>query len=190
MADEKKPTKNLITPDARLCFPSVFAPRAFGAGKPKYSAVLNFGKIDPKLLAPLKEAARKAVFDKWGAKPPSNLRNPFRDGADKEHLDGFTPGDVYITVSSEQAPGIVDRNVQPIIDQRDLYPGVWVKASVRAFCYDQQGNKGVSFGLRNIMKLRDDTPLGSFSRPEDDFVPADPDAGATESDKGAGALFD
>ena len=38
-----------------------------------------------------------------------------------------------------------------------------------AFTYDTKGNKGVSFGLNNVQKVKDDEPLGNFSRAEDDF---------------------
>ena len=41
--------------------------------------------------------------------------------------------------------------------------------SLNAYPFSASGNKGVSFGLQNVQKLRDGEPLGSVSRVEDDF---------------------
>jgi hypothetical protein len=74
----------------------------------------------------------------------------------------------------------VDRRVQPIVDPREIYPGCFVIASVRAFTYDTRGNKGVSFGLNHIQKIADGTPIGGRSRPEDDFQPLSEVEGSTD----------
>lgn len=161
-------SNKLITPEARLSFPNLFVPKAGmdGVGEPKYSAVLLFPKNAD--LSALKEAARAAIAEKWGDKKPANLRSPFRDGSEKD-LDGYADC-IFVTVSSKQKPGVVDENVQPILDPNTIYAGCYVRASVRAYAYEKNGNRGVAFGLQNIQKMRDGQPFGNFSKPEDDFA--------------------
>ena len=64
---------------------------------------------------------------------------------------------------------MVDRNVQPIIEQEEVYSGCYVRASLIFFPYDTQGGKGVSCILGNIQKVKDGEPFAQISRPEDDF---------------------
>ncbi len=180
------PTKSakLITPEGRLSFPNLFVPRApmeGQAGEAKYSCTLIFPK-DADLSA-LKAAASAAVREKWGDKKPANLRSPFRDGDEKE-LDGYA-GCTFINISSKQKPGVVDENVQPIIDASAIYAGCYVRASVRAYAYEKAGNRGVAFGLNNIQKTRDGEAFGGGpSRAEDDFAAV---AGAKAAAKPAAA---
>lgn len=184
--------KHLVTIEARLSFPSLFTPTRFGNQEPKYSATLNFGKITPEFRARLMAAAKAAAVEKWGANMPPNLKLPLRDGADKEHLGpGFVAGETYIVCNGKKAPGLVDQQVQPIIDERQLYAGCYVRCSITAFAYDTNGNKGVAFGLNNLQKMRDGTPLGGQKRPQDEFTAVDPGPvpeGAGDG-RGAEALF-
>jgi len=162
MASEK-----VLTPEFRASFVHVFKPKAFGTGEPKYSVMMIFDqKTD---ISALKTIALEAAKEKWGDKLPSNFRGPFRDGAEKAHLDGLGPGTVFSTASTTTPPGVVDRNIQAILDPSDFYSGCYARATVNAFAYDRNGNRGVSFGLQNIQKLRDGVPLSGRSRPEDDF---------------------
>jgi hypothetical protein len=86
------------------------------------------------------------------------LRMPLRtEWEDK----GYPENSVFITCSSKQQPGIVhpyagsDGKPAPLTDPNEIYPGAIVRASLRAFGYDKAGNKGVSFALNNLQKLRD-----------------------------------
>lgn len=186
--DNKNKNKSIMTPKFRVSFPFVFQPqKAKEEGKdPKYSVAMLFEKGAD--LSALKTAAKEAAANKWGPDPakwPKNLRNPFRDQGDREKkLDGYVDGAIVITATSKQRPGLVDENVQPIIEERQFYPGCYARATVRAFAYDTAGNKGVSFGLQNIQKVADGQPLGGRSRPENDFAPVEgtgtPDTSADE----------
>jgi hypothetical protein len=188
----KKP--RLITPKARLSFPTLFRPKAIEQGKePVYSCTLLFSpeaQATPEFAA-LKKAAHDCVMEKWNGKPPAGLRSPFRKAEEKEGREGYEPGWIFINVSSKQRPGVVDRNRQQIIDENDIYPGCWVIASLNPYAYDQKGNKGVSFGLNNVMKVADGTALGSRVRAEDDFanVEVPPEGGASGGTTSPGDLF-
>lgn len=169
----------LITPVARLSFPHVFRRQEGDMGAGKYAATLLFPKDTD--LSALKAAAAACIKVKWGDKKPSNLRSPFRDGDEKE-LDGYA-GCIYIRATSKTKPGVVDANVQPILDEEELYPGCYVRASLSVYAYDQSGNKGVSFGLLNLQKVKDGDSFSSTSKAEDDFSPL-------ESAKSSGASSD
>ena len=159
----------IITPECVLSYPNLFEARAYKAGDaPKYSATLVFTKDTD--ISALKRAALETLTETWGAKVEDMLRKkqlrlPFRDGAEKDYPDGS----IFVNVSSVQRPGVVDQRVQPILDPSDIYPGCVVRASVRPFTYDTKGNKGVSFGLNNLQKLRDGERLDNRTRPDQDF---------------------
>lgn len=182
------------TPYFRVAYPSVFKPKRNNlSGKDEYSVVALFKKGEN--LDALKKAAQAAVIAKWGedkAKWPSNLKSPFKQQGeriasakreDKAVPQGYEQDAIYINLKSAQRPGVVGQDVQPIIDEAEFYGGCWALATVNAFAYDQSGNRGVSFGLMNLQKFKDDDHFGNRSKPEDDFKPvANPDAEAGGSE--------
>ena len=186
---------NLITPEFRAAFISVFRATAMKnadgtTSKPKYSIRACFPpKAD---LSALKKEANAAAQDKWGDKIPKTLRSPFRLNEELEApIIGI--GDDWTIMSfsanEDRRPGIVDAKLQDIIDDADVYSGAWFRAQVRAFGYDTAGNKGVSFGLQNVQKLRDDDPLGNGRIPASKaFEPVDVPASASNG-KTATSIF-
>lgn len=179
------PSKNVVTPEFRVSYPNLFEPRLNDLnGKQEYSLVALFPKGAD--LAPLKKAANDLLVEKLGAdkaKWPKNLRNPFRDQAEKEKEgklpDGHEAGAIFINMKATQRPGIVDQNVQPIMDQTQVYAGCFGRAQVNPFYYNQKGNCGISFGLNNFQKTKDGDSLSGRVRAEDAFEPV---AGAAGGD--------
>lgn len=175
---------NVMTPKFRVSYPSIFKPQKNDLnGKMEYSLEALF---EPGAdLSALKAAAKAAVEKKWGKDQsawPQNLRLPFRDQAEKKAKDkttgkptgelqpGCVAGAQWMRFKSEQKPGLVDQNVQDIIDESEFYGGCWARATVNAFAYDQKGNRGVSFGLVNIQKMADGDPFGRVrTKAADDF---------------------
>jgi len=182
---------NVVSPKARASFVNIFRPgKTLEPGQePKYSITLLFPKDAD--LALLKKMAQEALAEKFGEaklKDPAfqkRLRSPFRDQGEKA-FEGYEAGAIFVTATSKQRPGIVDGRGGDVIEEREVYSGCYVRASLRAFAYDQKGNVGVAFGLQNVQKLADGDPLGGRARPEAEFVPVEEEA-ATE---GAGGLFD
>jgi hypothetical protein len=177
-----------ITPKARLSYPALFEPKIPPQQtEPVYSCTLVFE--DGTNLAELEKLADSVGQEKWGDKYASlkktgKIRSPFRtDGEEK----GYPEGSIFINIKSKQAPGIVsiypgeDGKPQKITDPAQVYAGCYVRASVRAFAYDTQGNKGVSFALNNIQKMADGERLDGRSRAEDEFE-ADANASADLDD--------
>lgn len=167
-------SENLKSPKARLSFPNLFQARGFEGQEAKYGCTLIFDKAaqaTPEFAA-MKAAAGAAAKDKWGDKLPSNLRNPIRKCEEKDsyNVPEFE-GCVFINVSTKQKPGVVDEKVQPIIEEGEIYGGCYVRCTLSVYAYDMSGNKGVSFGLRNVQKVGDGDSFGGRSRPENDFEP-------------------
>ena len=89
----------------------------------------------------------------------SVIKTPLRDG-DAERPDDPVYADAYfINANSATAPGIVDADLNPILERSEVYSGVYGRAS----------------GLNNLQKISDGEPLGGKSRAEDDFSTEDDD---------------
>jgi hypothetical protein len=175
-------SKNVITPKFRVSYPYIFRPNTpmQQGQEPKFSITMLFDKSAD--LTALKAEAMRAGKEKWGedvSKWPKNWRNPFRDQGEKE-VEGYEKGAMFITATSKQRPGLVDASVSDIIEERLFYPGCYARASVRAFAYDNKGNKGISFGLQHVQKLGEGQPLGGRTTPQADFEPVAEEGGASE----------
>ncbi len=185
-------TDNILTPEFRVSFPYLFRPSKpmQDGGVPKFTITMLFPK-DADLSA-LKAAAENALHERWGTDPkkwPNNLRSPFHDQGEKD-FEGYEEGAKFITATSIQRPGLVDAQVQAIIDESEFYPGCYARATVRAFAYPKPGQTGmtpgVAFGLQNVQKTRDGDSLGGRTRPQDDFAPA----GDPTQKSAASSVFD
>lgn len=193
MADKQK----LITPLFRAAFISVFKATSMrstdGTQAPaKYSIRAMFPPTSD--FSGLKKAAAEAMAAKWGDKPPKNLRSPFRKNGELDSpVEGLGPDWVVVTFSAQEnkRPGLVDANCEDIIDEAEIYSGAWYRAQVRAFAYEKSGNRGISFGLENVQKVKDDEPLGSGRTPASKaFEAFSADGGDEDDSKGAESLFD
>lgn len=185
MANTAAITK-VTTGKVRLSYAFLFTPRAQtnDAGEPqtpKYSTVLLIPKSDKATYNKLRAAQKQALEDgktsKFGGKIPKGWKDTIHDGDEEADLDANPEyaGHWYVTVSNTRKPGIVDRDLQPIVDDTEVYSGCYARVSVNAFPYSSHGNKGVSFSLRNVQKWADGEPFGGISRAEDDFDPLDDD---------------
>jgi hypothetical protein len=92
---------------------------------------------------------------------------PLRDGDEKD--DEVYEGHFYLNAKSRQRPGVVDRDKNPIMDEEEIYSGVWAYVSVTFFGYDVNGSKGVACGLNNVMKFKDGDHLGGRVSADADF---------------------
>lgn len=174
-------TKGIITPVALLSYPHLKDPQApqNGIGKAKYSASLVFPAGSD--LSEIQAAAMAVAEAKYPNKAKvmfetNALRNPFRkDSAEK----GYPAGSIFINVRTEQAPGLVSQYAGPdgkpvLITGDDItkefYAGAQVRASITAFTYDSNGNKGVSFALGNMQKVGDGPRLDGRKAAADEFT--------------------
>lgn len=183
-----------LTPKFRVSYPNVFQARAAVEGQePKFSISMLFPKVftDPEdklAWERMRAAVAAAIVEKWGSDKtvwPKNLRLPFRDGGeeDKKDKDGYGPNVIFVNATSKTRPGLIDAQTrEKIIDPNGFYGGCYGVAALNAYAYDVSGNKGVSFGLNNLMKMGDGEPFGNRKSAEEDFAaikaPAGVPAGA------------
>jgi hypothetical protein len=162
----------VVTGKVRFSYPNVFEPKSVNGSAPRYSVSLIISKSDKKTLGKIKTAidtVKKEGAHKWGGKVPANLRLPLRDGDTDRADDEAYANSYFINVNSNTKPGIVDGDLNPIMDQSEFYAGCYGRASIVFFAYNTNGSRGISAALQNLQKLEDGEPLGGKSRPEDDF---------------------
>jgi len=166
----------VVTGKIRMSYVYLFAPRAVEEGEaPKYSLSVLIPKSDVKTLNAIKAAVNAAKeigkTSLWNGKIPPGLKLPLRDGdADRPDSPEYV-GQYFFNAKSNNKPGIVDIDINPILNQAEIYSGCYGRVSVNFYPYNHpKGGKGVAAGLNNVQKLEDGEPLGSVvSRPEDDF---------------------
>lgn len=171
MSDAKAATL-VTTPKAMLSYPhlDVAQPGQKPGDKAKFSATFVFAPGTD--LSVLQAAVMAAAEEKYPGKAAElfrigTLRSPFRKDAEAK---GYPAGSIFVNCRTERQPGLVylwpgsekDANGRVLparIPQdkirEDLYAGAFVRAQLRAFAYDNSGNKGVSFALNNVQKLAD-----------------------------------
>ncbi|ENY98721.1 hypothetical protein HMPREF1092_03279 [Clostridium thermobutyricum] len=167
----RKGTK-VVTGEVRLSYAHIWEPSAIEGNEPKYSVSVIVSKNDKETLRAIKEAveeAKETGKGKWNGKIPPVLKTPLRDGDVERPDDEAYAGCYFFNASSKNKPGIVDENVQPILDQSEVYSGCYARVSVNFYAYNANGNKGVAAGLGNIQKIKDGDSLGGATRAEDDF---------------------
>ena len=173
--DNSMSTK-VVTGKVRFSYVNIFRSRSFSDGQDaKYSICLLVPKKDKvtvkKLQAAIDEAVQDGISSKWGGKKPANLKLPLRDG-DVERADEAPEyeGMYFFNANSTQKPGIVDKDLNEILDPDEVYSGCWGRASINFYAFNTNGNKGVGAGLNNIQKLKDDERLGGArASAESDF---------------------
>lgn len=175
------PTK-VITGKVRLSYVHLFEPYSQNEGQePKYSCVLLIPKSDKVTIKKLRAAQQAALeagkSSHFNGSIPKQWKDTIHDGDEDADLERNPEmaGHWTISVGSKTKPGIVDRDVDPILDSTEVYSGCYARVSLNAFPYSVQGNKGVSFGLNHVQKLADGDFLGGRSKAEDDFDAMDDD---------------
>ena len=135
--------------------------------------VVLLPKKDKSTKAKLDAAIDAAIDVKWPNGPPKGLMKPVHDGDGQRPRGGDygreCKGHWVINVKSQRRPGVVDADMDEVIEASEFESGDYCKVSLNAYGYDVSGNKGVSFGLNNVMVMEKGEPLGNVSTPEDDF---------------------
>lgn len=169
----------MITGKFRASFVHVWQPQQpmNGQGDPKYSVTMLIPKTDTATLnaiyAEIERVKAEGAQKCWNGAVPPVLKIPLYDG------DGVRPsgepfgeecrGCMVLSANSRSQPGIVDINVQPILNQADFYSGCYARADINFFPYAQAGSRGIGCGLNNIQKLADGEPLSGRVSPEQSF---------------------
>lgn len=155
----------ITTGKVRLSYVKLFTPAtAPGSDTAKYSVSLLIDKSDKDTIkqinAAIEEAKAQGKNSKWGGKLPANLKLPLRDGDTDKPDDEAYKGKYFLNASSVRKPGVVDRNVQPILDPEEVYSGCYGRANINFYPFNANGNRGVAVGLNHVQKVADGERLG------------------------------
>lgn len=171
----------IVLKNVRLSYAHVWEPQPAREAdrEPKYAVSLIIPKSDAAQIKKI-EAAIEALLKtegpaKFGGKVPprGSLKLPLRDG-DTERDDEAYQDAMFLNASSKTRPGIVDQNVQPILDRDEVYSGVYANVSIELYLFNVNGNRGVACGLGNIQKIRDGEALGGGAiKAESEFAVVD-----------------
>ncbi|MEI3338882.1 MAG: ssDNA-binding protein [Eubacterium sp.] len=119
-----------------------------------------------RINAAIEAAKQKGATDKWNGIVPPVVPTPVYDG------DGVRPSDgmafsrmqrvlgVYCQRKGGLSSGDCDANMNPIINQTEIYSGIYARVNVNFFPYAFGGKKGIGCGLGPVQKLSDGEALG------------------------------
>ena len=171
----------VTTGKVRLSFARLFTPAtAPGSDTPKYSTSVLVDKNDKVTIAKINaavEEAKEVGKAKWGGKIPPKLKTPLRDGDEEKPDDPNYAGKMFFNCSSTKRPGIVDKDLNPILDPEEVYSGCYARVAINLYPYDSNGNRGIAAGLNHVQKLADGERFGggisveaAFSDDTDDIL--------------------
>ena len=163
----------VITGKVRLSYVNVFEVNDKG----KYSTAILIPKSDKATIDKIKAAvdavkAEPKSSQIWGGKFLASFKTPLRDGDTDRDVEKNPEykGCYFVNCNSGQKPGVVDADLNPILDPDEVYSGCYGRASLTFYAYNQQGSKGIACGLNNLQKLEDGERLGGGSSAASDFA--------------------
>lgn len=176
-------TKVITGANTRWSYIHVLEPNSINGSEPKYSVSLIIPKSDKKTVVKIK-AAIQAAYDAGQAKLKGNgrsvpqltaIKSPLRDG-DLERPDDAAYADSYfINANNKSKPGLVDADLQLILDSSLIFSGVYGRASITFYAFNSNGNRGIACALNHLMYVKTGEPLGNYSSAEQDFSDLDED---------------
>ena len=173
MANQKNFSATKMVIPCRISFANIWEPKAINGGDEKYSVSCLIPKSDKKTIAHIQKAIEAAKEDgktrKWGGKIPPNLKLPLRDGDIDRPDDENYEECFFINATSKDAPQVVDRKVNPVLDPMMVYSGCYCNVSVNFYAFNANGNRGVAAGLGNIQFVRDGERLSGKASADADF---------------------
>lgn len=183
MSKISNPTKVITGRDTRWSYANVWEPKSINGSTPKYSVSLIIPKSDTATVKKI-QLAIKAAYEEGQSKLKgsgrsvpalSAIKTPLRDGDAERPDDPAYADSWFVNANSATAPGVVDANLNPVIDRREVYSGVYGRASINFYAFNTNGSKGIACGLNNLQKIRDGEPLGGRASAESDFADSDDD---------------
>lgn len=124
-------------------------------GGQKYSLTLVIEKTELETIKKIQTAFQDLRNERQIAcSKQSWMPKTLRDG-DVEKIDQKYKGAYFLTTSSIEKPGIVDKDLSPLIGVGDVYDGCYGRASITLFVYEFNGKFGIGIGLNNIQKLKE-----------------------------------
>lgn len=165
----------VITGKVRLAFVNLFSPRVNDDGtQGKYDVCILIDKEDKDTIKAINKAVEnaqaKGVKEKWAGKLPKKLTLPLHDCDDREddQYGGFD-NVMYLNAKSKSRPAIVDKKLNRILDEEELYSGCYAICAISFYPYAASANNGVGVAIDNVMKIADGEHLAGKPAAESDF---------------------
>lgn len=191
---------DIRTGPVRLSFPNILKPAKPNPQTPdkvSYGAVLLFpAGVDISVLINERNTVAKAKWPTVGQPGGPKLFNPIRDQdidgkgqpGEAERYAGYEKGAMRIGANANQKVPCVDVRMAPIVEDEKVYPGVWAIVTLRCYTFENQGNKGPTFGLQAVMIVADDTNIGGTgaANPNEAFAGVSVDPGDINPDAAFG----
>lgn len=158
-------TKNprVVTGKVRLSYVYAFQPQVKQDGTVgKYGVAILIPKTDKETIAKVNKAFEEAKANSasyFGGTVPKLLKGGLRDG-DLEKEEAEYAGCMFINANSAKRPGVVDVDMNPVLDADELYSGCYGRVAIEFYPYQVEGSKGIACGLGNIQKVEDGERLG------------------------------
>ena len=183
--------EKVVTGLFRVSYPHVWTPQIDkNSGRKIWSvtaifpfATLEAAKADPdfaKLLMLYNNTKTIKLPGQTGVRSPFKLGNALKNPQDPVSTEKWCDNNpeykdsIFVQFKSYDRPVLpVDHTMQPILEHKDFYAGCYAVASVNAFAYNMPENKGVSFGLCTLMKVKDGEPLTAVHKAETDLAGVD-----------------
>ena len=171
------PNKVITGPDVKMSYLHVLEPASVNGGAARYSGSFlipknspDVAKIQAAIQAAYEEGEGKLKGNSKAVPPLTAIKTPLRDGDTERPGDEAYAGYYFVNANNSSRPGIVDANLQPILDPKEIYSGIFGRVSLTFFAFNNNGNRGIACGLNNIMKVKDGPKLGGQASAEDDFA--------------------
>ena len=165
----KNDGRTVVIGPCRLSYTHLFEKYAGPDGdesRAKYQTGVLIPKGQKETVSALKKCI-KAAYDQavtkyWGGKKPSISEDgdsyPLRDGDGKDdeaYMDHY-----YVNAKSGRKPSVTDRSGAPIMDEDEIYSGVWAWVCVTFYGYKVNGKCGIAAALEAVRKCKDDEQFG------------------------------
>lgn len=163
---------NVTTGEVRLSYVHLSRPYSAVPGQEeKYSVTVLVPKSDTatkqRIDAAIEAAKQRGISSKWNGQCPPALPVPIYDGDGVRPSDGAAfgaecKGHWVFTASAkaDRQPAVVDTALSPIINQSEIYSGMYGRVNLTFYPYAFGGKKGIGCGLNSVQKLRDGEALG------------------------------
>lgn len=149
----------VITGKIRFSFAGqLYVPKQNEQGVDKFGCSLLIPKTDKDTIAKMQAANEYVLRQKVSGQPEEFYKQfpkTIHDGDGVRPSDGTAyskecKGHWVVSVASNEKPEIVDENLQPMMDK--INSGDYGRVSLNAYYFSGK-NKGVTFGLNNVMFL-------------------------------------
>ena len=141
-----------------ILYPRLHTPsKPHGADEDAPETYSGLFLVDPAEKAKIDAAIDAAIADRWGNKPPANLKMPYRDGDEKDLRTGdfvkkpdFYRGKLVVSANSYKQPTLWWGPQKVMPSEDEMYSGLVCAVSLNASAYDATVSKGVKFYLNGV----------------------------------------